>query len=105
MADLLILAITSETDQSVGVKSVSRSDERRQFKDFWRERMENAKDKRVIQLRNEVIEMEFDIAQMVAELVDDNWESRDMKKRLEEMKNSRELIYAELDLVSPVEVE
>lgn len=89
MADLLILAITSETDQSVGVKSVSRSDERRQFKDFWRERMENAKDKRVIQLRNEVIEMEFDIAQMVAELVDDNWESRDMKKRLEEMKNSR----------------
>lgn len=105
MADLLILAITSETDQSVGVKSVSKSDERRQFKDFWRERMENAKDKRVIQLRNEVIEMEFDIAQMVAELVDDNWESRDMKKRLEEMKNSRELIYAELDLVSPVEVE
>jgi hypothetical protein len=105
VADLLILAITSETDQSVGVKSVSKSDERRQFKDFWRERMENAKDKRVIQLRNEVIEMEFDIAQMVAELVDDNWESRDMKKRLEEMKNSRELIYAELDLVSPVEVE
>ena len=100
MADLLILATTSETDQSVGVKSVSKSDERRQFKDFWRERMDNAKDKRVIQLRNEDIEMEFDIAQMVAELVDDNWESSDMKKRLEEMKNSRELIYAELDLVS-----
>ena len=63
------------------------------------------KEKHMIQLRNEVIEMEFDIAQMVAELIDDNWESRDMKKRLEEMKNSRELIYAELDLISPVEVE
>lgn len=63
------------------------------------------KAKHQIQLRNEVIEMEFDIAQMVAELIDDNWESRDMKKRLEEMKNSRELIYAELDLISPVEVE
>ena len=62
------------------------------------------KAKHQIQLRNEVIEMEFDIAQMVAELIDDNWESRDMKKRLEEMKNSRELIYAELDLISPVEV-
>lgn len=67
--------------------------------------MENTKEKRVTQLRNEVMEMEFDIAQMVAELIEDNWESRDMKKRLEEMKNSRELIYAELDLVSPVEVE
>ena len=44
------------------------------------------KAKHQIQLRNEVIEMEFDIAQMVAELIDDNWESRDMKKRLEEMK-------------------
>ena len=63
------------------------------------------KEKRITQLRNEVIEMEFDICQMVAELVDDNWESRDMKKRLNEMKNSRELIYAELDLVSPVEIE
>lgn len=63
------------------------------------------KAKHQIQLRNEVIEMEFDIAQMVAELIDDNWESRDMKKRLDEMKNSRELIYAELDLISPVEVE
>ena len=63
------------------------------------------KEKRITQLRNEVIEMEFDICQMVAELVDDNWESRDMKKRLEEMKKSRELIYAELDLISPVEVE
>jgi len=65
----------------------------------------DGKEKHMIQLRNEVIEMEFDIAQMVAELVDDNWESRDMKKRLEEMKKSRELIYAELDLISPVEVE
>ena len=63
------------------------------------------KEKHMIQLRNEVIEMEFDIAQMVVELIDDNWESRDMKKRLEEMKKSRELIYAELDLISPVEVE
>ena len=65
----------------------------------------DGKEKHMIQLRNEVIEMEFDIAQMVAELVDDNWESRDMKKRLEEMKKSRELIYTELDLISPVEVE
>jgi len=65
----------------------------------------DGKEKHMIQLRNEVIEMEFDIAQMVAELVDDNWESRDMKKRLEEMKKSRELIYAELDLISPVAVE
>ena len=65
----------------------------------------DGKEKHMIQLRNEVIEMEFDIAQMVAELVDDNWESRDMKKRLEEMKKSRELIYAELDLIIPVEVE
>lgn len=65
----------------------------------------DGKEKHITQLRNEVIEMEFDICQMVAELVDDNWESRDMKKRLEEMKNSRELIYAELDLVSPVEIE
>tara|TARA_B110000438_G_scaffold3908_1_gene3918 strand:+ start:12716 stop:12916 length:201 start_codon:yes stop_codon:yes gene_type:complete len=63
------------------------------------------KTKHITQLRNEVIEMEFDICQMVAELIDNNWESRDMKKRLEEMKNSRELIYAELDLVSPVEIE
>ena len=65
----------------------------------------DGKEKHMIQLRNEVIEMEFDIAQMVAELVDDNWESRDMKKRLEEMKKSREWIDAELDLISPVEVE
>ena len=62
------------------------------------------KTKHITQLRNEVIEMEFDICQMVAELIDNNWESRDMKKRLEEMKNSRELIYAELDLVSRVEI-
>lgn len=100
MADPLILATTRETDQSVGVKSVSKSDERRQYKDSWREKME--KNKHVIQLRNEVMEMEFDIAQMVADLIDDGWESRTMKQRLEEMKNSRELLYAELDIVSPV---
>lgn len=61
-------------------------------------------DDRNRQLREEVMETEFDICQMVADLIDDNWESRDMKKRLEEMKQARETLYAELDLISPVEL-
>ena len=56
------------------------------------------------QLREEVIEMEFDISQMVSQLSDDNWESRSIKKRLDEIIQSRDLIYSELDLISPVEV-
>jgi hypothetical protein len=89
-----------EPKRNVGVRYVSNTDERKQFSYSWRERMVDRKR----QLREEVIEMEFDISQMVSQLSDDNWESRSMKKRLDEMIQSRDLIYSELDLISPVEV-
>mgnify|MGYP003322266219 CR=1 FL=1 len=58
--------------------------------------------KREIQLRTEIVEVEFAICQMVSDLINESWNSYSMKCRLEEMKYSRELLYQELDIVDPV---
>jgi len=54
-------------------------------------------DKRETELRKEVMEIEFDISQIVDSLIIDNWNGEKTKNDLESLSLSRSRIYHELD--------